>query len=407
MTTRRHFVRGLGIGSALAAAGPVRWAFAHAATEKRLVVVVLRGALDGLAAVPPYADRDYAQARGSLALPAPGTADGPIDLDGRFALHPALAPLQPLYQARELLVVHAVAGPYRARSHFDGQDVIENGTDRPRGAGDGWLNRALGVMGGAERRLGLAVGQTVPAILSGAVPVAAWAPRRMPELGEDFLGRLEALYALDRTLGPAFVEGRKAQAMSDDVLGPEEMGGTGKGGGRGPVTLRIAAAAVGKLLAAGDGPRIAVLEMGGWDTHANQGTLGGRLTPVLAALGQGLVGLQEAMGPAAWRQTVVLTMTEFGRTVAVNGTGGTDHGTASVALLLGGAINGARVLADWPGLGVGKLFEGRDLAPTTDLRAIAKAILRDHLGLPAPDIERTVFPASPAIRPLEGLIRRA
>lgn len=409
MATRRSFVRGLGAASALGAIAPMRWAFANAPTGKRMIVVVLRGAMDGLAAVPPYADPDYAQARGALALPAPGGADGPIDLDGRFALHPALAPLLPLYQARELLIVHAVAGPYRARSHFDGQDVIENGTARPRGAEDGWLNRALGVLGGTGRRLGLAVGQTVPLLLSGSVPVAAWAPRRLPELGEDFLTRLATLYGEDRVLGPAFAEGMKAQAMSDNVLGQDAQGAKGKmsGGGRGPLALAAAADAAGKLLAAADGPRIAVLEIGGWDTHANQGTLGGRLTPVLAALSQGLAALKGSLGTEAWRQTTVLTMTEFGRTVAANGTGGTDHGTASAAFLLGGAVNGGRVLADWPGLAPAKLFEGRDLAPTTDLRAVAKAVLRDHLGLREAEIERMIFPASPTVRPLEGLIRHA
>jgi uncharacterized protein (DUF1501 family) len=383
--------------------GGIPVALARATTERRFVLVVLRGALDGLSAVPPYFERDYRTLRGPLALSDSGAADGLLDLDGRFGLHPSLQPLHTLYKAREMAVVHAVATPYRARSHFDGQDLLESGADTPHGVQDGWLNRTLALLGANQPsvRLGLAVGQTVPLILRGPNPVSTWAPNEMPGIDPDFLDRLNALYAGDSLFGPALAEGLRAQAMSDEVLG--QRAGTMSGekmygqGARGIVALRPAATAVGKLLAAQDGPRVAVLEMLGWDTHAGQN---GRLAGVLRALGEGLDALRVSLGPA-WKETAVAVVTEFGRTVAVNGTNGTDHGTGGVAFLLGGAIAGGRVITKWPGLTQTQLFEGRDLAPTTDLRSVMKALLIDHLGLPANGVERVVFPNSgvaPALR---------
>ncbi len=410
MISRRHSLAMLAkAGTALAMFGP-RVALARAATEKRFVFVILRGALDGLAAVPAYGDPAYRSARGALACAEPGQSDGALDLDGRFGLHPALQPLQAMYQAREMLVVHAVATPYRARSHFDAQDLLENGTARPRGAADGWLNRSLGLLGGGrsgDQRLGLAVGQTVPLVLRGTVPVGAWAPQQLPELNGDFLSRLAALYAPDPVLGPAIREGLRAQAMTDSVLRDGEGGGRmaqGGNGARGPRSVAAAAQAVGRLLAAPQGARVAVIEIGGWDTHAGQGVLTGRLAPVLRMLADGLAALKTALGPA-WRETVVAVATEFGRTVAPNGTNGTDHGTASAAFLLGGAVAGGRVAGPWPGLAADRLLEGRDLAPMTDLTAVLKAVLVGHLGLPLDAVDRVVFPDSAAVRPLPDLLR--
>lgn len=398
--TRRQILAGAG---ALLAANGVRAHVAHAATDQRLIVVILRGALDGLAAAPPYADPDYRAQRGALALADPGRADGALDLDGRFGLHPALGPLHALYRAGEMLVVHATATPYRDRSHFDAQDLLENGTSRPRGAKDGWLNRALAVMGG-DRRLGLAVGQTVPLILRGATAVGSWAPAGLLELDADFLLRLAALYGRDPVLGPAIAEGLRSQAISDDVLGTGSGRIGAMGTGRGPLSLARVVEPVAKLLAAPGGARVAVLEVGGWDTHANQGALGGRLANQFRILADGLAPLKPALGPA-WRQTAVLCITEFGRTVAINGTGGTDHGTGGVALLLGGGVNGGRVIAEWPGLATRDLLDGRDLAPTTDTRALLKGVLAQHLGLSSDAIERTVLPDSRAVAPLRDLVR--
>lgn len=413
LSRRETLALGAGFAVSTSFAGiPV--ALARAATERRLVVVILRGALDGLAAVPPFTDPDYRDRRGALALPDPNAADGMLALDGRFGLHPSLQPLHALYQSGELAVVHAVATPYRSRSHFDGQDLLENGSDTPHGLADGWLNRALGLLGAGaggrstQARLGLAVGQSVPLLLRGPTPVASWAPNDMRQADPDFLDRLARLYAHDALFGPALQEGLKAQAMAEEVLGGPAGDGmtSGRmyGGARPIVALRLAATAVGKLLAAADGPRVAVLEMLGWDTHAGQGALTGRLAGVMKGLGDGLAALKGALGPA-WGDSAVAVATEFGRTVAINGTNGTDHGTGTVAFLLGGRIAGGRVIADWPGLGASQLFQGRDLAPTTDLRAVMKALLVEHLGLPIDGVERVVFPNSRHVAMLRDCVK--
>lgn len=402
MLSRRHTLAIFGAGATTLAAGAWSASFAAAPTDKRFIFIILRGALDGLAAVPPYFDRDYRAARGALAFTEPSTETGALDLDGKFGLNPALASLHDLYQRKEMIVLHAVATPYRARSHFDAQDLLENGTERPRGAADGWLNRALGLLGPADQRLGLAVGQTVPLLLRGTTPVGSWAPQQMPELDVDFLQRLAALYSRDAVLGPAIAEGLRAQGMNDDVLGSDrKMGGAAL---RGPQAIRTIANNVGKLLADPRGARIAVLEIGGWDTHANQGLMTGRLAAQLKALSEAVAPLKESLGPV-WAHTVVAIATEFGRTVAINGTNGTDHGTAGVAFIAGGTINGGRVVTRWPGLGAAQLFEGRDLAPTMDLRAPLKAILRTHLGLPAEAIDRAIFPDSRAVAALPDLFK--
>lgn len=405
MFSRRDGLKLLGATLVTVWAGSAaRVALADAPTDRRFVVIILRGALDGLAAVPPVGDRDYAGRRGSLAFASAGTGEGALDLDGFFALNPALQPLADMYKARELLVFHAVASPYRARSHFDGQDLLENGTGAPHGAADGWLNRALGLIGADGARIGLAVGQSVPLVLRGKTPVGAWAPRQMPELAEDFLQRLQDLYQSDKVFAPALAEGMDAQARNDEVLGDAKGDAIGRGNLGGANALKGVVANVGKLMAASDGPRVAVMDAGGWDTHANQGLLNGRLAVQLKGLGESLATLKESLGPA-WNKTAVAVVTEFGRTVAENGTGGTDHGTGGIAFLLGGAVNGGRVVARWPGLAAGNLFEGRDLAPTLDLRSVLKGALAEHLGLTPSAIERTVFPDSAAAPPLRDFIR--
>ena len=401
---RRNFL--LGTGAAAFAAALPRAVVAKATTESRLVVVILRGAMDGLAAVPPHGDRDYQALRGDLAIPAPGKADGAVDLDGFFGLHPALTPLHDLYAKRQLAVVHAVATPYRDRSHFDGQDLLENGTATPHAAHDGWLNRSLGLIGGSQT-LGLAVGQSVPLILRGSAPVTSWSPVKLPEVSAEFLDRVADLYRNDPVFAPALALGLGDQALVDKVSGGPGME---DGGGvkmnmlrRGSGLTKTVTATVGKLLADPAGPRVAVIDVPGWDTHANQGTANGRLAPVLAGLADGLVSLQQVMAPV-WNKTVVLTLTEFGRTAHPNGTGGTDHGTATAAFVLGGALNGGRVIAQWPGLSNARLYQSRDLAPTTDTRSLCKAILRAHLGLPQDAIDRVVFPESVKVRPVEDLV---
>jgi uncharacterized protein (DUF1501 family) len=393
--TRRILLQSAG-GCALGAMLP-RIAFADAATDSRFVLVILRGALDGLAAVPPYGDGNYARQRGELGITSPERR-----LDGMFGLHPALDHLHARYQAKELLVLHAAATPYRERSHFDGQDLLEAGTGTVTSR-DGWLNRALPALPVARERtteqIAMALAQNVPLVLRGPARVNSWAPSRMPEADSDTLQRIADLYSED-----SYFASRLQAALAADEVANAEMGGMAKGRRDPGRDVAALAAAAGKFLAAADGPRIAVIEAGGWDTHANQGAEQGQLANRLRGLDQGLESLRTALGPA-WRDTAVLVVTEFGRTVAVNGTRGTDHGTATCAFLVGGAVAGGRVIADWPGLSGGALYQGRDLKPTLDLRSVFKGVLAQHLGLAESDLGERVFPESRQARPLEGLIR--
>ncbi len=397
MLTRRHTLLGLAALPLLAELGLPGLALARANTDKRFVFVVLRGGLDGLAAVPPYAEPEYQRLRGGLALAEPGQERGMIGLDRRFGMHPALAPLERFWQAKQFAIVHAVATPYRQRSHFDGQDLLENGTDDPRAKPEGWLNRAIGLLGPTKQRLGLAVSQNVPLVLRGPAPVASWAPAQLPDASPDFLAKVAELYRHDALLGPAFTEGLGAHALSAELIGDSHQMG---GNMRGPQTFRTAAEAAAKLLAAAAGPRIAVLEITGWDTHAQQN---GRLGQPLGALAEGIAALAETLGPV-WNDTVLVAASEFGRTVAQNGTGGTDHGTAGVAFVLGGRIAGGRIVGRWPGLAQSALYEGRDLMPTTDLRAVLKGVLGSHLGIPADALDRVVFPGSREVKGLPELM---
>jgi len=397
MTTRRAFVRGA-LAASTTALLP-RLVFADVATDARFVLVILRGALDGLAAVPAYGDGNYTAKRGGLAITAPQ-----LKLDGMFALHPSFTHLHERFQSRELIVFHAVASPYRERSHFDGQDLLENGTGTPKAAHDGWLNRTLPLLPEAKQRatdrIALALAQNVPLVLRGDAHVGSWAPSRLPGTDSDTLQRIADLYSTDEY----FASRLQSALAADEVAGEGGDGGMSTGR-RDPLNaLAPVAAAAGKFLAAADGPRLAVLEASGWDTHANQGAEHGQLANRLRGLDQALESLRMSLG-AAWGRSAVLVVTEFGRTVAVNGTQGTDHGTATCAFLAGGAVAGGRVVTDWPGLATPALYEGRDLRPTTDLRSILKGVLATHLGAAESGLEEKVFPGSRAARPLERLVK--
>jgi len=403
MRTRRDFLTSgaqFGLGAILAQALP-GVSFAALPGAGPFVVVILRGALDGLSAVPPYGDPDYRNARGPIAIARPGDAKGALDLDGFFGLHPAMPLLHQRYQAGELLVVHAAASAYRERSHFDGQNVLENGGEHPSGAASGWLNRALGALPGRTAE-GLALGQNVPLILRGPVPVGSWAPSVLPEVEPELLTRLRDLYSEDATLAARLDEATRMDALAGDESPGAGMMGAAKGGG-GIGRLKLIAETAGHMIASPNGPRIAVLDAQGWDTHAGEGAAEGQLAGRLGGLDQVLDALRSGLG-SDWAHTAVLVCTEFGRTVQVNGTGGTDHGTGAAAFLLGGAVRGGRVLADWPGLAERHRYEGRDLKPTTDLRSIAKAILRDHVGVPQTKLAE-VFPGSEQVGAARDLLR--
>jgi uncharacterized protein (DUF1501 family) len=385
-----------------------------AARSPRFVLVILRGALDGMAAVPPYGDRDYVALRGQFALHAPGTAGGVLPLDGFFGLHPSLGFLQQCYAARELTVLHALASPYRERSHFDGQDVLENGSARPHALQSGWLNRALAQLPAPQpREAGVALGQNLPLVMRGPAAVTSWSPSRLSALDDDTLARLGDLYAGDSLLSARLADALAANVIAagdgaNDMMGAAPKSGPAAAGVARPAAnnaryAEVVHAAAG-FLRQENGPRVAVFDTTGWDTHANEGGAEGQLAGRLSVLDGALATLRQELGET-WRDTAVLLVTEFGRTAAINGTRGTDHGTATVGLLVGGAVAGGRVIANWPGLSARALYQGRDLAPTLDLRSVLKGVLAEHLQVAPRALEQVVFPDSGGAAPLRGLMR--
>ena len=363
------------------------------AAPQRFVFVLLRGGMDGLSAVPAVGDPEFTAARGALAqFAAPLLA-----LDNTFALHPQLGQLHAMYARGELAVVQAVGLAYRERSHFDAQQVLESGGIRPFDIGTGWLGRALARSGAKS----LALNTTVPLVLRGPGGVDTWSPSTLPDPSADLVARIERLYAGDRELAVAL---ERARALRLDTTMPAEMAASSansgtQGGGYRNGNFTLLAQRAAEFLAQPGGPQVAVLELGGWDTHANQGNPNGALANNLRQLDAGLAALREGLLPSgAWGRTVVVVATEFGREVAVNGTLGTDHGTGGAAFVLGGAVKGGRVLADWPGLARSQRFEGRDLRTTTDLRAVLKGVLADHLRVAGKALDSEVFPGSEAVR---------
>jgi uncharacterized protein (DUF1501 family) len=400
---RRRFLTGAGALAASAALPNVL--FAHTGSSARLVVVILRGALDGLAAVPPYGDPDYAALHRELAIAPPGSADGALALDNTFGLHPSLKFTHGRFAAGELIVFNAVASPYRDRSHFDGQNVLENGLAKPVGSADGWLNRALASLpsgSGRSADRAVAISQNVPLILRGQAAVISKSPQVTPDVDEDLLVRLADLYSKDDWFSARLSEAVQTDKMVDDSAntGMSKPSAGAASADRVTGVARMAA----NLMRSDGGPQIAVIEAGGWDTHANQGGAQGTLATRLGGLDRALQSLADELGPL-WQQTAVLVVTEFGRTAAVNGTRGTDHGTGGCALLLGGAVRGGQVIADWPSLRRTALLDNRDLRPTLDLRSVFKAVLTEHLQLDANTLTQRVFPDSSGARPLQGLIR--
>jgi len=380
--------------------------------DPRMLVIVLRGALDGLAAVAPVGDPDWVKLRGDKALTLDGKTPA-LPLDSFFALNPAMPNLHRLYKAGQATIVHAAATPYRERSHFDGQDVLESGVDKVGASYTGWLNRALAALEpeGRVRSHGpraIAIGPVTPLVVRGPAPVMSWVPQRLPVASDDTTLRLLDLYNhTDPDLARA-LEGRiRLAAMARDgnmdAMTPRE------GLAAGPVLERVrayfadAAGTAAKYLARPDGPRVGALAFNGWDTHINEGIATGLLANLFGALDGAFQAIETNMGDA-WRETVVAVVTEFGRTARINGTEGTDHGTGTVALLIGGALAGGRVIADWPGVKDRDLHEGRDLKPTTDLRGVLKGLLKDHLRADERALAAAVFPGSEGVKPTAGLV---
>lgn len=375
---RRQFLKAATVLAGAGSLPGLSWANSAGSGNNKLAVIILRGAMDGLSAVIPYGDPLLSSYRAAL-VPADNTL---LKLDNYFALHPAFSGLFQLHQAGELGIVHAVSSAYRERSHFDGQNVLESGLDVAMPNPSGWLNRALQVQ---NQQQAMALGQAVPLILRGPASVGSWAPAVLPPINDDTLGRLQKLYNADAFLGPRLVE----------ALNARDIVGNGMGGEDGYSGFPALVDAAASFLTAANGPNIVVLENDGWDTHANQGAAQGALQRQFAELDASLLQLRQGLG-STWQNTVVVVMTEFGRTVRVNGSLGTDHGTASVAFVAGGSVArytaGNAVTGPWPGLDEGSLRDGRDLQPTNDLRHLLAEVLQSHMGFDAQLLHEVVFP---------------
>ena len=403
---RRDVLRGVALFSGWAFAP--RLVSAAGTRDPRFLFVILRGALDGLAAVAPVGDPHFESARGGPVITAQGAEAG-LAIGDFFALNPNMPALHALVTRGDAAIVHATATPYRERSHFDGQDVLESGQPGPGQLDTGWLNRLIGTLQPGDpvrASSALALSEAVPLVMRGPEKVVTWTPAGFPDASTDTRLRLLDLYNhTDPALARLLEDALALEGIT--VAGPDgrsRMDGLGEADLRG-ISKRFSgvAAAAGRLLSQADGPRIAALSYPGWDTHRGQGLIEGRLAGLLTALDSAIEALHRELQPV-WKDTVIVMATEFGRTVAMNGSMGTDHGTGTIAILLGGAVNGGRVIADWPGLSEQSLLANRDLMPTTDLRAVLKGVAREHLGLGDRELAEIVFPGSAKVGALSGLI---
>lgn len=385
---RRDFLRVISAGAAFAspymsfAALKSSVGSNNIATDRRFIFIIQRGAADGLNTVIPYADPAYAKLRGGLAIDVAQATK----LDGMFALHASLSETAKMYSAGQALFVQAVASPYRDRSHFDGQNVLETGGLVPYQMKDGWMNRLLTLLPTAQNEA-IAFASTIPMALRGKAEVTCYAPSALPQASDDLLMRVAQLYAEDAQLHSIWEAAMDAKNMSDDTSNKQDSASFGK----------LAAS----FLVRADGPKVAMIETGGWDTHTAQD---GRLARQLKSLDSLIAALRDGLGDT-WAKTTVVVATEFGRTAAANGTGGTDHGTGATAMILGGDVKGGRVIADWPGLNSGNLYESRDLKPTMSLDVLIASIAGESFGIEPMKVAKTLFPESSMSKPVESLLK--
>jgi uncharacterized protein (DUF1501 family) len=390
LPSRRHvLLAALGVP----ALSKLSWAATtNALGEQRFVLVLLRGGLDGLTAVPALGDPSFASARKDLTSAAAGSGAA-LALDGFFGLHPLLPQLHAMYLRQEMLVVHAVATAYRDRSHFDAQNLLETGGSVPFAIGSGWLNRALHHTAPGAADAAVALNASVPLVLQGPASVSNRSPQHTRRIDDDLMSRLRRMYAGHAELDAALQRAAATLATTQRA-----------GDANTAVHPLVAAAdAAARLLSLADGPRVAVLEADGYDSHATQASLMGIPARELRALDGAMQRLHSGLG-AAWSRTLVVIATEFGRTVAPNGSGGTDHGTAGAMLLAGGAVKGGRVIADWPGLRGNDLHERRDLKPTTDVFAVVAGALAAHWHQSPQTLAGVIAPGR-TLQPLSGLLR--
>ncbi|MGV3480211.1 MAG: DUF1501 domain-containing protein [Sphingobium sp.] len=382
MIGRRALIGSAMLGVGIATFAP-RLAFAAVPTDRRFVFIIQRGAADGLATIAPVGDPAYVGVRGALADLGEGIA-----LDGIFSLHPALSETAKLYAVGEALFGHALASTYRDRSHFDGQNILETGGRAAYAEKTGWMNRLAAMLPDGQSKA-LAVARAIPMALRGPAVVASYAPAALPDASEDLLLRVGMLYEGDARLHALWQSAMETRMLAGDLAGEKSNNG------------RATGALAARLLAPANGARLVMIETGGWDTHIGQKS---RLALQLGGLDAMIGALKAGLGPA-WAKTMILVATEFGRTVAVNGTGGTDHGTGSAAMLIGGAVSGGRVVADWPGLRRAALYEGRDLRPTAQIESFVAGALASHFGLEPTRAARALYPAMAGLRPVDGLAR--
>ena len=412
LNRRRIMASAAGLGLSITFMGRPALADTDRALDKRkLVVVICRGGMDGLSVSPPVGDRDYQGLRRGIALNPEDT----LKLDGTFGLHPSLTSVHALALKGQVRIAPAVATPDRARSHFEAQDVLESGSAQVYATTSGWLNRALETLPASRKAEGLYVGATTPLILRGKVQAASWSPGKGVDETARLPTLLQDLYKTDPLMGPAFARGLETESMAqvamtamappiepNGMAAPDMMAkpAAGRGGREGRDAARKLGATLAGFMVQDGGPRIAAISLDGWDTHAGQV---GQINTRLAYLDAMLSGLNTGLGDE-WKNTVVLTVTEFGRTARINGTNGTDHGTASTALVLGGALKPGGIIGDWPGLSQTALYENRDLAPTLDMRGLFKGLLGDHMGVDRAALETRVFPGSAEARAVTGLV---
>jgi len=391
--------------SSMATVGAHSWLWrggsAKAATVPRMIVVMLRGAADGLSIVVPYRENEYYQARPSIAIARPGEDEGALDLDGRFGLHPSLSALMPEWEAGNLAFVHASGSPHATRSHFQAQDYLETATPGETATQDGWLNRLLSVLpdGTPAQGVSMGSGSVLPLIFSGPESVsnvsvnAAGSPRVAREQ-QALQGAFDQLYARDDRLGEAYQEGQAARDVIMREL--EQEGEQASRGAPTPERFTNTARSLARLMKGDTGTQVAFMELGGWDTHVNErGILKRQLTP----LGNGLAALAKELGPL-YQDTTIVVMSEFGRTIAENGNGGTDHGYGNAMWILGGGVRGRKVHGDWPGLSAAAQHDARDLAITTDFRDVLGSLLGQQFGLNDRAIAQ-VFPGHRMTRSLQ------
>ena len=399
---RRDFVRSTLLSAGgLLVPGAHGWAASNAEVgnaQRKLIVIMLRGAIDGLNVVAPYGDANYERLRPTIAVARPGQENSLIDLDGYFGLHPALRPLHDLWLQHRLAFVHASGSPDPTRSHFDAQDYLESGTPGRKSTQDGWMNRLVASMAGPQGPTrAISIGPVLPRILtgristtniaSGAAAGKATALDR-PQIGDAFA----QLYQGQDKLSTMYKEAQSAR--KEMMASMEDESRIADGGAPLPHGFPGDAARLATLIK--NDPRIqfAFVPLGGWDTHANQGAGSGQLANRLVPLGQGLATLARGLGPI-FNETTIVVMSEFGRTARQNGNSGTDHGHGNVMWVLGGSVAGGRVFGDWRGVGDAQLHDGRDLPVTTDFRSVLAHVVERHLKLSDQQLQ-TVFPSMPA-----------